>query len=503
MQQAHGNVDAKGISRFRLPLATTRQAVTGSDRLSLSRACYRLANPLLKTEGSKQSAPSGARAMPVGKITKTAVEQLQPGEWLWDADHREVVKGFGARRQTDGIFYYLRFRLAGRQHIKSIGRHGSPFTPDTARTKAKTKLGIAAAGADPFAEETKARVAETFGNEVKRYLERKKSVMKPRAYQEIERHLMNHAKPLHKARLGEIDRRTIAVRLAEIEQASGPVARNRVRSSLSAFFAWAITEGFIELNPVAGTAKAEESGTRERVLTEAELAEVWAALEEDRFGDIVRLLILTAQRREEIGSLRWSEVDLERGLIALAPARTKNKRSHELPLSPLARAILKQQPRRRDMVFGRGKGGFSGWSDCKARLDERILTARKEADHKSKAMPDWHLHDLRRTAATVMADKLGVLPHIIEAILNHVSGHRAGVAGVYNRARYEGEMREALELWTSYVEAMLVGRRKQPVPTGLMERAFAVARGAKIFPKEELASFARQLKNNVRPLKRA
>lgn len=396
--------------------------------------------------------------MALGKITKTAVEQLQPGEWLWDADHREVVKGFGARRQTDGIFYYLRFRLAGRQHIKSIGRHGSPFTPDTARTKAKTKLGIAAAGADPFAEETKARAAETFGNEVKRYLERKKSAMKPRAYQEVERHLMTHAKSLHKARLGEIDRRAIAVRLAEIEEASGPVARNRVRSSLSAFFAWAITEGFIELNPVAGTAKAEESGTRERVLTEAELAEVWAALEEDQFGDIVRLLILTAQRREEIGSLRWSEVDFERGLIALPPARTKNKRLHELPLSSEAKTILKRQPHRkntdksaRNFIFGYGAGGFSGWSDCKAALDKQILTTRRETNHKAKAMPDWHLHDLRRTAATVMADRLGVLPHIIEAILNHVSGHRAGIAGIYNRARYEKEMREALNHWADHV----------------------------------------------------
>ena len=142
--------------------------------------------------------------MALGKITKTTVEQLQPGEWLWDADHREVVKGFGARRQTDGIFYYLRFRLAGRQHIKSLGRHGSPYTPDTARTKAKEKLGKAAAGADPFAEEAKVRAAETFGNEVKRYLERKRVAMKPRAYREVERHLLNHAKPLHRARLGKM-----------------------------------------------------------------------------------------------------------------------------------------------------------------------------------------------------------------------------------------------------------------------------------------------------------
>ncbi len=266
-----------------------------------------------------------------------------------------------------------------------------------------------------------------------------------------------------KLRLAEIDRRTIAVRLAEIEEASGPIARNRVRSSLSAFFAWAITEGFIETNPVTGTGKADEGGSRERVLTEAELAEVWAALEADQFGDIARLLILTAQRREEIGGLRWSEVDFEQGSIVLPPTRTKNKRLHELPLSSAARAVLERQPRRkgRDLIFGHGPGPFSGWSDCKARLDQRLLEARQAINPKAKPLPDWRIHDLRRTTATIMADKLGVLPHIIEAVLNHVSGHRAGVAGIYNRATYAEEMREALERWGDHVEAISKSIRKE------------------------------------------
>jgi integrase len=397
----------------------------------------------------------------LGKITKTIVEKLPPGEWLWDADHREVVKGFGARRQVDGVFYYLRYRLQGRQRIKSIGRHGSPYTPDTARNEAKRMLGLVANNIDPFIESHKARSVETFGTEVKRYLENKKGSMKPRAYQEVERHLVNHGKPLHRSKLTEIDRRTIALLLAEIELASGPVARNRVRSSLSAFFAWAITEGFLEVDPVIGTAKAEEGGSRDRVLSEGELAEVWAALEDDQFEDIARLLILTGQRREEIGGLRWSEVDFDRDLIALPPARTKNKRLHELPLSPQAKTILERQPNRkhsdntpRDLIFGYGEGGFSGWSDCKTRLDEHLLAVRKRTDKRAKPLPEWHLHDLRRTVATVMADKLGVLPHIVEAILNHVSGHRAGVAGVYNRAKYEAEMREALQRWAEHVAAI-------------------------------------------------
>jgi integrase len=154
------------------------------------------------------------------------------------------------------------------------------------------------------------------------------------------------------------------------------------------------------------------------------------------------LLILTGQRREEIGGLRWIEVDLDRGLIVLPPERTKNRRQHEIPLSEPAKDILAKRSRNRDLVFGIGLGGFSGWSDAKAALDEQLGIA------------EWRLHDIRRTVATGMADKLGVLPHIIEAVLNHVSGHKAGVGGIYNRARYAGEMREALRRWADYVTAL-------------------------------------------------
>jgi integrase len=398
--------------------------------------------------------------MALGKITKTVVEKLQPGEWLWDADHREVVKGFGARRQVRGVFYYLRYRLEGEQRMMSIGRHGSPFTPDTARNEAKRLLGSVAAGIDPFKQE-KVHSVRVFATEALRYLENKKAAMKHLSWREVERHLMNHAKPLHQLKLSEIKRLNVAPVLNEIELERGPVARNNTRSSLSAFFAWAITEGLIETNPVSGTAKANGIRSRDRVLTEAELAEVWTTLEIGQFGDIMQLLVLTGQRRNEIGGLRWSEVDFERGLIVLQPERTKNKRSHELPLSNAAQAILERQRRRknddnspRDLVFGRDQGGFSGWSVAKGRLDQHLLAARREVDPKAKPMLDWRLHDLRRTAATVMADKLGVLPHIVEAVLNHVSGHKGGVAGIYNRARYEAEMREALERWGEHVEAI-------------------------------------------------
>jgi integrase len=430
--------------------------------------------------------------MAVAKITIRTVEQLEPGSRVWDT----VVQGFGVRRQRDGAYYYLRFRKNGAQQMRSIGRHGSPWTPERARNEAIRLLGALVGGDDPF---TKPLASESFGHEVQRYLDRKRQMMKPRAFEEVERHLTNHASPLHKLRLAEIDRRTIAQRLGEIETASGPVARNRVRSSLSAFFSWAVTEGLLDANPVQGTAKLDEGGSRERTLTPEELRELWSALDHEpnpQFADIVRLLILTGQRREEIGGLRWSEI--ERGLIVMPPERTKNSRQHEVPLSRQAKEILERHAKRkgRDFIFGIGELGFSGWSDCKARLDQALLAARRHTNRKAKPMPDWRLHDLRRTCATGMAE-LGVMPNVIELALNHVSGHKAGVAGIYNRSKMPDAVREALQRWADHLEALTVGPPKQPVPTGLMERAFAVARGGKIVPNDDLANLTRHLKKPV------
>ena len=388
--------------------------------------------------------------MAIAKITVRIVEQLEPGSRVWDT----VVQGFGVRRQTGGAYYYLRFRRNGMQQMRSIGRHGSPWTPDTARARAKQLLGLAVGGDDPF---TKPVPAEAFGSEVERYLKKQHLALKPRTYVELERHLCRDCGAFARLRLTEIDRRTIALRLAEVETASGPTARNRVRSSLSAFFNWAVREGLLDANPVSGTARADERGSRNRVLAQAELGELWAALPQGDFGEIVRLLALTGQRREEIGGLRWSEVDLDRGLIVLPPERTKNLRQHEVPLSIQARAIIERQPKRkgRDHIFGVGEAGFSGWSKSKERLDQALLAKRKAADRTTKPLPSWHLHDLRRTAATSMAE-LGVLPHIIEAVLNHVSGHKAGVAGVYKLALYRDEVRKALQVWADHLDKITV-----------------------------------------------
>jgi integrase len=351
--------------------------------------------------------------------------------YLWDTH----VTGFGARRQTNGTFYYVRYRHNGAQIVKSIGRHG-PLTPDTARAKAKQFLGVVAGGIDPFAQ---ALSGEGFPAAIDRYLERKRGSLKPSSFKETELYLRGHAAPLHSLRLAQIDRRKVAALLGEIETSSGPASRNRLRSALSAFFTWCITEGLLETNPVQGTAKAEENGSRERVLTKDELRKLLRALRDDKFSDVVRLLLLTGQRRNEIGKLQWSEIDLTRKLIVLASGRTKNGCQHEVPLSVQAQAVVDRYPHLNSSDFLFGTRGFCDWSVAKAKLDQRVGIA------------PWKLHDLRRSAATYMAE-INVLPHIIEAVLNHQSGHKASVAGVYNRARYEEPMREALQRWADHLD---------------------------------------------------
>lgn len=238
--------------------------------------------------------------------------------------------------------------------------------------------------------------------------------------------------------------------LARIADDNGGYAANRARVALSALYAWAIAEGLSDGNPVVGTRKAVEEVVRDRVLTGEELGAIWRHAGDGDYGTIVRLLILTGQRREEVSAMTWDEVDLEAATWRIGGDRTKNARTHEVPLASQAVQTLRTVQRRdaRALVFGSRDGPFSGWSKAKASLDGRMSAAL------GCPPPLWRTHDIRRTVATRLAD-LGVLPHVIEAILNHISGHKAGVAGVYNRASYAAEKRAALTLWGDHLTALV------------------------------------------------
>jgi integrase len=345
------------------------------------------------------------------------------------------------------VFFY---RLGGRLLKFTIGDAADDakgWTLDKARARARELRVRVERGENPAIEKAaqRADAALLFAAVMRDYLAARQPEMKPRSHAECSRHLQKQWHPLHRMAVSAIDRATVAARLNAIAKDSGAVTANRARSTLSAMFAWAIGEGLCELNPVIGTNKKDEGGSRERVLGDAELVTIWNAAPDNNFGTIVKLLMLTAQRRDEVGGLGWSEIDTQAQLVSLPAARTKNSRPHDVPLSSTAMSLIEALPRDegRPLVFGNGKGGYAGWS-----------RAKKDLDAAAGLAEGWTLHDLRRTAATRMGD-LGVLPHVVEAILNHVSGHKAGVAGIYNRSTYAAEKRAALELWATHLQVAI------------------------------------------------
>jgi integrase len=232
----------------------------------------------------------------------------------------------------------------------------------------------------------------------------------------------------------------------------GPAAHNNLRSALAAFFSWTVKQGLADRNPIVAI-EPRELRARERVLTLPELkALLLATASDDDYSCIVRLLLYTGCRSNEIANLRWSEVFGDR--IVLPAERVKNRRTHTLPITRQMRAVLDRHERQlgRDNVFGRFPGRpFTGWNKSKLQLDASMREA-------GAAVAPWRVHDLRRSAATYMGE-LGVAPHIVEAVLNHVSGHRRGVAGIYNRAKYEQPIRAALVQWNEFLTALEKGRK--------------------------------------------
>jgi integrase len=361
------------------------------------------------------------------------------------------VRAGGARRLT---FQYKIGHLSKKITLGAVTALNFAETRKAAeKLYARVRL-----GEDPAAARDEARLeaAETFEAAMRRYLEDRRAHLRPRSYWAVEYHLATLAKPLHRLALSKVERRNIATVLDLVERQHGRVVRNRLRSSAASFYAWAIGKGLTETNPVNGTVRAEEKA-RERVLSDEELRLIWTNLKDGHYAAVVRLLILTGQRATEIADLKWSEIIDDK--IILGPERTKNGRAHIIPLSAAAGDILEAQPRRagRDLIFGLGQNGFGGFTPPQKALNRRI------ADATGKFLPHWVHHDLRRTAATGMAN-IGILPHVIEAVLNHQSGHKAGSAGVYNLSPYLRETTIALNRWADRVLAIVSGQESNIVP---------------------------------------
>jgi integrase len=396
------------------------------------------------------------------RLTKATVERLElpPGKTeliVFD----EALPGFGLRIRAGGKRTWVaQYRIGSKQRRVTLGTVNT-FEADEARKHARDALARVQLGLDPQLEKATARTPKppemTLGEAIERYLPYAERKLKASTYSGVVRHLRRHWQALHGQELQNLERRQVAAELGRIATTSGLYGANRSRATLSTLFAWAIGEGLMDTNPVVGTNKATEEVARDRVLTESELSLIWRVAGDGDYGATVRLLILTGQRRAEVGGMLWSEIDIKAAMWRIGAERTKNARPHEVPLSQPALDILGARARidGRALVFG-SRGPFSGWSKGREALDARMSAALGQAT-------PWRLHDVRRTVATGMAD-LGVQPHVIEAVLNHVSGHKAGVAGIYNRATYAAEKRQALDLWAEHVVALVEGRESNIVP---------------------------------------
>jgi integrase len=403
-------------------------------------------------------AVAGALELPAGKTE----------EFFWDKD----LDCFGVRVRAGAKrikrVSVVQYRTKSGQQRRIVLGDVRTLDLDEARKAAKKLLAKVALDGDPQADRQaeRKRAADTFGSVVELYLAAKTATLRPKTLKETTRYLKTHAKPLHRAPLHKITRRDIAARLTAISAQGGgrglrggPVAGQAARRALSGLFTWAMREGIVDENPVINAGHPEKPKSRERVLSTAELVEVWNATEGDDYGKIVRLLILTAQRRDEVAAMPWSELNERDGIWTIPKERTKNKCEHKIALADAAWEIIESVDKRdkRDLLFGR-KGPFSGFSKAKLAIDARILEARRERAKKAGAPVDevrpmdrWTLHDLRRTVDTMMGNELGVLPHVVEALLNHVKG---GVEGVYNKAKYMPQVKTALALWADHIHAI-------------------------------------------------
>jgi integrase len=369
--------------------------------------------------------------------------------------------GFGVRLRGDRRTWVVQYRVDRQQRRETLGDlRRVPL--EAARKAARQRFAQATLGVDMAAERAKrrletAQMQRTLGEVTDLYLAAKVDTFRPSTFNQAKRYFESHWKPLRNRPIDTIKRADIAARLQEIINANGRIAAARARENLAALFSWATGEALFDaVNPVSHTNDpAAGIKPRERVLDDDELAAVWRACGNDNFGKVIRLLILTGCRRNEIAALRWDEINLDTGLLTISGERTKNRRALLLPLPVAAVDILRSVPRQQgtEFVFGRN-GPFKGFSYATLNLTHRA------AEELGRPLAHWCLHDLRRSMRTGLG-KIGIRPDVAEMTIGHVRG---GIVAVYDKYSYQPEIKTALAWWADRVLAVVEGRERKVVP---------------------------------------
>jgi integrase len=376
----------------------------------------------------------------------------------------KAPRGFGVRVTAAGArAFILNYRLRGREHRFTIGAW-----PDWSALKAvreaRNLRQRVDRGENPLGDRAQPPETKTVSNVLDDFVTRyvRNNDRPLRSADTIESAFNRLVKPrIGKLSVYEVRRSHIAGMLDRIEDENGPVMADRTRAFLRKALSWYaerddqfnLTAAFVRVEPRANSS----DRARTRVLSDDEIRTIWPALAQaGTFGALVKMLLLTAQRRDEVAHISRKEIG-EDGIWTIPAERYKTKRPNHVPLSSAALAVIEAQPKIDgcDYVFpSRANTPFCSFSKSKAALDKAVLQEmQKQAKSGTKVepLPNWTLHDLRRTAKTLMA-RAGVRPDISERVLGHVI---AGVEGTYDRHSYADEKRDALEKLAAMIERIL------------------------------------------------
>jgi integrase len=387
-------------------------------------------------------------------LTIRAVETTKPTQKRRELPDRHMPGLYLVVQPSGAKGWAVRYRHAGTTRKHTLGAYPA-IDLKTARDLASKALRAVAEGRDPGREKIQERAAkpDTVGTVAQQFIERHcKRSNRPRTARETQRLLDLHVLPHWRTRLmRDITRRDVLDLLDRVVDEGKPIAANRTFSAVRKMFNWAVARDIINTWPCAGVRPLTAERSRDRTLTDSELRDVWHAAVKmgGPFGTLVQLLVLTGQRRDEVGQARWSEIDLDRRMWTLARERVKNDTPHDIPLSKAAVAILQALPRigSEYVLTTNGEAPSSNYAKNKRRLDSLL----------PPDMPLWRLHDLRRSTASGMA-RLGINLPVIEKVLNHSGGSFAGIVGVYQKHTFSDEKRQALEAWGAYVERLITGK---------------------------------------------
>ena len=357
--------------------------------------------------------------------------------------------------------------LAGARRLAADLHHQRAKGRDIVAAKHRERLEREARGAKTFAAAAAAFITQHAMRKTRCWLEQSRLLgLQPNAEGDLEvipRGLSDrwHGRPIDSIDADDIHGIVDEARERGVpglkRRADGPTEA-RARSmfgALSMMFSWLIAKRRLSQNPCTGVARPDTPERRDRVLSNTEIIALWRAADAEKrseFGAPLKLLLLTGGRLNEVTGMRRAELSDDGATWTIPSSRTKNKRTHVVPLPPLARTLIESVPTTGDLVFTTdGAHPVVIGSKIKHRLDAAMKC------------PPWRIHDLRRTAATGMAE-IGIAPHIVEACLNHISGAKAGVAGTYNRAAYAPEKAAALTRWATHIDGLVSGRTADTVP---------------------------------------